>query len=110
MSGVRLSVAGSLNLRLSLASGEHLLNEQRVGIGVQVSGHCGRLALVLQPDQRDVVILHETARAGAAGCSVGDGNGRRIRGGVRQRRDQVGEVAGLVDLDRIDRATGHAWR
>src|SRR5256884_2190182 len=42
------------------------LDEQRGGVSIQISRNGVRLALVLQPNQRNVVVLNETASTGAA--------------------------------------------
>src|SRR2546427_10626733 len=80
-----------------------LLDEQRGGVSIQISRNGVRLALVLQPNQRNVVVLNETASTGAAIGGVCDGDGGGVGIGVRQSRNEVREVTGLVYLGRIDR-------
>jgi len=59
------------------------------------------LALVLQPDQCDVIVLDETTRAGAAISGADDGLSCRICCSVRQASHEIGEVVRLVDLNRL---------
>src|SRR5215472_10139854 len=80
-----------IELEVEFATSHYLLDEELVGMGVQISGNCCRLALVLQPDQRDVVILNESARTGRAIVGILDGDhgwvvcSRRNGGGCNRR-------------------------
>src|SRR5262249_52320873 len=71
-------------------------------VRVKVVGDSFGLALVLQPDQRDIVILHQTARARATGSGGSNGKGSGVGPSVRQSRNQIGEVARLIRFHRIN--------
>ena len=91
-----------VELQLELLAGHDLVDEQRLGVGVQIGRHRCALPLILQPDQRYVIVHDEPARAGGAIGGADDGLRRRIAGGARQRRHQIAEVARLVHLQRVD--------
>jgi len=81
-----------------IGSGHHLIDEECSGIGVQVGGNRSCLGLVLQPDERDIVVLNETARAGAAVVGLAMATALIGSGALldRKSRNQVREVARLI--------------
>ena len=96
----------AIEFEIDLGSGHHLIDEECSGIGVQVGGNRSCLGLVLQPDERDIVVLNEAARAGAAVIGVSDGDDPWIGSGAlldRKSRNQVREVARLIGFHGIDR-------
>src|SRR5207245_10267510 len=82
---------------------QDVLYEERLGVLVEVVRDRLRLALVLQPAERDVIVLHQAARAACAVGGAGNRDAGRVRGRIRERGDEVGEMPGLVDPGRIER-------
>ena len=66
-----------VEFELQLVAGEHFVDEESLRILVDEGRRGGRLALVGEPDQRDVVVLNEAA--GTGGAVVGDPDRRRAR-------------------------------
>ena len=95
---------GIVEFQLQFGTRHHLINVQSHGVLVQVIGHQARLALIRQPDEDDVVILHPAAWTfGAVVAGVRDDLRRLIAGAVGYLADEVGKMPGLdqfVDIDR----------
>ena len=64
MSGVRLSVRRIVEFEREFSPAHHFVDKQRNSIGIEVVRNllAGNI-LSLQPDERDVIVLHKTARA-----------------------------------------------
>src|SRR5437870_6719440 len=102
-SGVRLSSAGSLSLSFNVGAARTFSMKSALAFLLRVVRDRLRLALVLQPDERDVIVLHQAARAACAVGGAGNRDAGRVRGRIRERCDEVGEMPGLVDPGRIER-------
>ena len=92
-----------VELQLQVGPAHDFVNEQRQHVGVQVVGHLFPQALVLQPDQRDVVVVDETTRPGSASSRTHNRLCGGIGAAIRQSRNQIRKMPGLVGLHRIDR-------
>src|SRR5882757_3939552 len=102
---IRRGVVGQrvAELELDLITRQNFIDEQSFSVSVEIIGSGLSLALVLQPDQGDIVILNEAASLlGWGTAGVGDGDGPSVGSGIWQRGNEVREVTGLVDLRRID--------
>src|SRR5258707_3046548 len=91
-----------IKLEVELATSHHLIDEERLGVCIEICGDGGRLCLILQPDQGDVVVLNESAGTGRAIVGGCDGKGGRIGRGIRESGHKVSKVAGLATLHWTD--------